>query len=161
MPSTTNKPSTKRGSSRLNEPSNKRNRPATSLITEAYDYMKGQPGKNFTIEELSKQLGKPPASMRRSLSKSLNNHSDSYPGLHAYDDDTYAFSAPDEPAKPQIKGNTQTETFASALSVAEDVTWLPGAIVTVCGQLPTGEVIVAHRGQLHMMEMTWIGSIPE
>lgn len=153
-------------------------RPDTPLITSLYEHLKVDPGRHFTVEELSREFKMPASSVRRSLTRSVRRQ-DMYPGLYAYDDGTYAWTTPKTMPKPtsterkartvkdlsdKIQGNTQTETFdppaATPINEMEtDKIWMPGMTMEVIGQLPRGEVVVLSGGTLHLVSIIEIGSI--
>lgn len=139
-----------------NTKSAKRNRPTTPLITQVYAHMQANTGHNFSVSELSKELGASSTNIKRSLTRSVNRP-DMYPDLFAYDDGSFAFN-PTEPTKSKIKGNTQTETFTTDVMEAP-ADWQPGAMLEVMGRLPTGDVVVIHQQALYLVEITPIGSI--
>ena len=61
-------------------------KPSASNIQRAYDLMESHPGEEYTLKELSKELKIPMQGLQRSLTRTINNHAQNWPGL-AYSED--------------------------------------------------------------------------
>lgn len=63
----------------------------TSIIQRSYQHMLDNPGKEFTIAQLAKQLGAKQSGVSRSLTRTFSQNPDSYPGLCQTQDGTHYF----------------------------------------------------------------------